>query len=333
MPRWDHSLTIDGITFYRDHRNEQLFHYPPAPLDLYRDRNGVPGISISIVNYQGTSSRGDSGRKIERGILSIRLAAQKGYVASVLNAERKLRQQYGSITVRPIVPETSHLSFTLEEMLGDGGLNLDATFARLEDEDDQDGNSSSYWGPAPTATLSLSPEDAIIVKDALRDANLFASITFDFQSTGIEPSAEDGRLAEDARTVQSDSIPLYVDDQYWEDVYSYVDLNELAPPDYPLLSVICFDFAWGRDDLELKVVDIRAKSPGVGWVYAQAAFSISEPEVSSAEIRFRHAVEMDQPPEYRISEISIEGDEFRSEWRVAASWEWLDVSELQEPSS
>ncbi|GIJ57320.1 hypothetical protein [Virgisporangium aurantiacum] len=179
------TVTIDGITCFPDDADRSQYWYLPAPVQLARDRNGRP--RLTLIQYVGAADNAlDDG-----GFLVFEVDCKLER-----DVERRLRTRLraiagGDVRLSPVQFDEGTVRCMAFDLDGPGGtVAPDGTFRVVEKIS---GSTTPSLGGDNNAifTLKLSKEGAIIIRETLaQGGQVPVGALYDLKYTGLRPALD-----------------------------------------------------------------------------------------------------------------------------------------------
>jgi hypothetical protein len=338
--------TVAGLQIVRDHLNSSIRYYFPDDLRLGESVEGKPAVTVLETRYRGSAVNGDAGKELFSSLL--RLSVQVPQPSASALAE--VQKRFGARTeLRPLPLERITLAVIHLPINERGPTKVPHTLpAAFEDGADSNVGNQTVWAERHE-TVRLDPQSAQLLADSWRHGRLLLSIGYTIDGAGIAPEAPLAKLegapevlAELKRlTTSSDpsakaisektpvlvktgAIGVSIDSARWPDTWKRYDLNEGAPPGYPLLEARCYDFSNPEaTPLYEKHLVIEADSVAGPKVTSVIRFQRDNPNISAQLVRFRVGVRLDRPYRYQVEAISEDGMSSKSPWNTNSMWSQL----------
>ncbi|MBK8503363.1 MAG: hypothetical protein IPL46_14770 [Saprospiraceae bacterium] len=341
-------LRLYGVDVYRDHSQKNLYYYSPSEIKLQTSSTGAPSIVLLQMRYTGTFLYSDKDFKGFHNILQLSVV-----LSSLPTSTYDLiRKNLGfNVDLRPLPIKKFHSELIIP--VGDMSL-ANEKYRKIimggVEASGETNSANSFWQER-TFTLQLDNNDAQLLWDQLESGKLGLSFSYAFYAEAIpgtvgemletgpkKPiSAED--LPDDAvfddrlntYLINGNAFPIHVGREYLSDCLKRVDINEELPPAYASFEVRCYDFADDlRPDLFKKIVEIKAFAAAKEYISTKAEFNRNSRDISGKSVRFSYAIRLDQPLEYRIIEVNVNGEMDVSPWIEKKDWsEVIDITTPQ----
>ncbi|UCC84273.1 MAG: hypothetical protein JSW46_04915 [Gemmatimonadota bacterium] len=355
---------VGSLIVFPDDRRPDLFYYRPGDLHVVADDSGRPDFQFLEMRYTGTATAGDQGLQHFRSVLSFRVRMAQPAPSEIRAAREALAPRGGTVELRPLPIRRLE---AIVVYAAPGGSPHDETAPRGEvlppgnfEATDQRGRSSSgaYWTER-VYTIRLEPAAAQLFRLAFERDWLVLSVGYAFFADGVPPEQtlaelsgspelveafgerlrSDDTEGEDAQgrghLVHAGTFPVRIDAERWPDLLKRIDLNEQAPPGYPILEVYCYDFRDAiRPDLAARRVELEADGVGGRPVAVVLHFTRANPDLYMQRVRFPFAVRLDRSYDYRVTDILTDGQVVEGLWQER--WQWaaiLDVTTGVNPDS
>lgn len=338
-------LRYEQHTIYPDFKNENLYYYSPADLQLATESDGKPRFQLLQMRYTGTAVTGDQGEVRFMNLVQFTVNLPELDRQTLIAIKKQVNDPKASFRPLPIQ--------NMEGFLVSGAGQSDGKYRRIgrAGSFQSIGSSSessrySFWTER-TFTLRLENHEAQLLWNQVEEGNLSVSFGYAFFAKMLAPYEAVGKISgeggavenanqdlqetlEHARpdtvpvlqTVKSNAFPIYINTSQWPDATRQLDINQGIPPGYAMLEVRCYDFADQlRPDLAIKSIEIEATSVnGRPINLPQQRFMQSQPDIVALPIQFPYAVKMDQPYRYRVTEYSLAGKKMVREWKTRDNW-------------
>lgn len=338
---------LHGWDIYQDHQNKQLFYYSPAEIVLKKESSGQPVFTLLQMRYTGTHLYNDKDFKGFLNLLYLSVEmTQPG--ADIFG---KIKQSLGGrVELRPM--PVRQFNGELIIPLGDAAA-ANEKYRKVSaggvDASGGGGPGTVFWKER-SYTMRLENAEAQLLWDQVATGKLAISFSYAFYAEAIPGAVGQAKysgkedFAEEMETgmpegavfdstlntylVKANTFPIYIDVNQWPACLKKVDVNEELPPAYAAFEVRCYDFSDGlRPDLFKKIVEIKAFGAAKEYITLKTDFSRNKPDLSSQTARFQYAVRLDQPLEYRVTEINVTGEKTTTQWMQKKSWtEVIDVT-------
>lgn len=341
--------TANGMRFYGDHQQAQVYYYLPGELAIARVADGRPDLSFILMRYDGALHESMPVRF--RNILTMRLLLKPLNADSLQEARRELEQQAGRVLLKPL-PISQVEGMVVFTPVGQPDSARIVQKGELAVESNAGYSTSGTYWQERYFTLFPDNYSAMLLKEAFYKDLTAISFAYAFYSKGITEKKElDGQgssgldslfgeaLSGDTAAstdstalrelvVKSDAFAIRIDTAHYPDLVRQIDINESMPPGYAILNVRNYDFANNlRTDLYEKKVELQATGAGGSMVNAAISFLSKDKDITSINMRFKYAVRSDQPYRYRVRELLNDGRETVSDWKTISIWaSMLDVT-------
>lgn len=343
QPNLSLKQVIHEIEIYPDYHDSTIFYYAPPPLLLKKTSAGVPEFSFTKVRYTANENEGTS-RDLDFGDISFNIFIPSiphktlAAVEKTISAEKEihlLQIPISKIEIHLIsailnsgkqeVQVESFLSKNHTEVTVAGYYNFAKTLDRVQTQLlwnvlEQNGQpfyiSYSYFSECfypkniPTITIT---GDTLEVLD-------------------IQKAVSTDSMNLQNHRILSNTVEIKVDAKKHPTLINEVDLfsDGLWIP-YPLLEVMCFDFANNlREDLYKKIIRIKAPTFLTAYkstVDIEIVFKSTEPDNFRRKVKFEEPVRMDLPFQYQVEEISMDGrSKIVTPWQNQKKWTFLDIT-------
>ncbi len=338
---------LHGCDIYQDHHNKKLFYYSPPEIVLKKENGGQPVFTLLQMRYTGTHLYSDKDFKGFLNLLYLSVEmAQPG--ADVFG---KIKQSLGGkVELRPM--PVRQFNGELIIPLGDAAA-ANEKYRKVSaggvDAGSGSGSGNVFWQER-SYTMRLENAEAQLLWDQVATGKLGISFSYAFYAEAIpgtvgqakyegqadfveemESGMPEGAVFDSTLNtylVKANTFPIYIDVNQWPACLKKVDINEELPPAYASFEVRCYDFSDGlRPDLFKKIVEIKAFGAAKEYITVKTDFSRNKSDLSSQTARFQYAVRLDQPLEYRVTEINVNGEKTTTQWMQKKSWaEVIDVT-------
>jgi hypothetical protein len=319
-------------------------------LKLVTDKDGKPDFKFIQMRYAGTRATDDQGVFNLKSLLAFRVANHKPSRQKIDSIKQVIKLEGTSIkSLKPIA--ISNLKAELIHAADTN--NIDSLSTKYNDgffESTDKKSTSTNWTERDFI-LRLNNTDAQIFWEGFQTNQPTISVNYTYSSkmftsksesylasgsTDLSKELEEKYKENDSipdqnileMVVNSGSIAIEIDTEKWPDLIKQIDINERTPAGYPVLDVYCYDFnSELNHDLYAKRIEIKAVGVNNSAVEFKYTFKNSEPDVYAKNIKFKYAIKLDQPYQYRVTKIYLDGLYQRSEWTTKASWsEILDIT-------
>lgn len=358
QPDLNNAREANGISFFKDLQQQNLYYYLPGHLELGQSEEGKPDISFILMRYAGSSTTSDADLAPRfRNILTLRLLMKEIGADSLAKARRLLQSQVGNVRLNPM-PLSQ-----VEAMVVFTPIGMPDT-ARVVQRGEMATESAAGYTTSATFwreryfTLFLDNHSAGLLLEAFNKNLTAISFTYAFYTRGatekrvldisgygrLDSTLQQqfkGLVADNADTtlreciVKSDAFPIQIDTARYPDLIRKIDINDAVPPGYAVINVRNYDFANNlRTDLYEKTVELEATGAGGDPVNLSVRFNIKNRDVTSTNFRFRYAVRLDKPYRYRVRDLLKDGRELVTDWKIMTAWSFLlDVTTRPESPS
>ena len=338
---------IEGYEIYQDHHNKRLFYYSPPEIALKTDNNGMPAFTLLQMRYTGTHLYSDKDFKGFLNLLQLTVDMAPvtpeafGKIKTALGRGAELKpmpvRQFNAELIIPL--GDSDAANEKYRKVSAGGV----------DAAGETGSGNVFWRER-TFTMRLENYEAQLLWDQVETGKLGISFSYAFYADAIpgqvgkakysgagdfakemEEGMPEGAVFDSTLNtylVKANTFPIYIDPARCPECLKKVDINEEMPPAYASFEVRCYDFSDGlRPDLFKKIVEIKAFGAAKEYISVKTDFSRNKPDLSSQVARFKYAIRLDHPLEYRVTEINVNGEKTVSQWMPRQSWsEVIDVT-------
>ncbi|WEK35048.1 MAG: hypothetical protein P0Y53_21375 [Candidatus Pseudobacter hemicellulosilyticus] len=358
QPDLTHTIrTANGLRFYTDRQQSQVYYYLPGDLVLGRRANGQPDLNFVLMRYDGALHESIGLRF--RNILTMRLLLKPISADSLLAARRELEQQSGQVLLKPL-PISQVEGLVVFTPIGQPDSARQVQKGELAVESDGGYSTAGTFWQERYFTLFLDINSAMLLREAFTKDLTAISFAWAFHckgyterrmlraegSSGLDSlfgdsftEAVDTSAATDSASirevvVKSDAFRLSVDTSRLSEHIRLINIDGDLPAGYALLNIRNYDFANNlRTDLYEKKVELQATGAGGNPVSAAVSFLAKDKDVTSINMRFRYAVRPDQPYRYRVRELLKDGREWVSDWQTISIWSsMLDVTTRPAPA-
>ena len=346
-PDFSRTVQLGELELYPDHERPKRFYYAPRDLELSVDTEGRPEFDLVRMSFSGSSVSGDANEIRHSGRLTFRIRMTPLPQGALL-AARKAAGAGSKILPLPLRRVESVLHYG---RLEGGGEAQSLGSGKLQ----ADGGSKAGAGRIfdRVVTLQLNATEAEALSEAFRSGSTVMSLGYAYLADGVENDAAvveiqgDDRMVEElealiaegeaeargtTRLVHSGTASVSVDLERWPDLLRDVVIDSNVPPGFPMLQVLCFDFANDlRPDLILKRVEIEVPGIGNGTVKQEVKFRKKHSDVTSASVNFKFAVRLDRAFRYRVTDYLISGSVLPGDWHERSDFvSPLDVTSIVE---
>lgn len=351
QPDFSTKQVIEGTIIYRDFQNKDLFYYAPGKLRLVEDAGQKPAFKFLQMRYTGTKATADQGARRFNSLLKFKVSFE--------NATPEMLKSF----MKYLPVRNEDIEF---RMLPLHKIEAILVYASIDHKESRNHVlTGGFFGESAEAsgdlwqeriyTLRLDPHSAQAFEQAFESGRSLLSVGYAYYAYGVNNNpaeldlqGDEGLVSEmkqrfsqmadtiagdsevSARLVLADAFQIIIDTQKYPDLIEKVDINENIPPDYAAVDVYCYDFNNQlRPDLHAKKIEIKAEGVGNQQVVTKVIFRERDADIYAHNIRFKHSVRMDFPLQYRIIEITKEGNINVFPWKKQKSWsEVLDVTSL-----
>ena len=339
---------INHMVLYQDYLKKDQFYYVPFGMKLMTNSEGKPQFKFIQMRYTGTRAYGDQGDTRFRSLLSFSVVQKKPTNKELDEVRDSLRlkglyaKSLQPIPVSNIKATLVHAADiatvdSLKHMVSGGYFESHTSASQSIDWKERDFTmrlnnhdaqlfSESFKGNQPTLSVNYSYSSKLT---NLKSEEFTVTGDKDFvEAMGTFVTDQDSILQLQEVIVKSDALPITIDIKKWPDLIKMIDINSQIPSDYAALDVYCYDFNNGiRDDLFAKRIEIKAVGVGGNDVTHTSTFNTKHPDEYAKSIQFIYAVKLNEPYQYRISEIYKDGNFKRHSWIIADSWhQILDIT-------
>lgn len=348
QPDLSSKKTVNGIVFFQDFRKENTYYLMPPKLQLIKESDGKPRLTLINSRYTGSSVYGDVGEKKFRNILQFGITMESMDLEAIKSLKNQLGGNHVNLLMMPIKNlETTVLmpAATAQKTAQKLGRNGSFT-ASTNDE-----NTFGFWKER-TYSIHLENQDAELVSSLMQDGKLFLSFNYAIISEVIKGTKVVKKVINPRQVFQSvqsevveiikidsvvtslpmraDAFSINVDTQKWN-LIRKIDINENVPPAYSVLEARCYDFTNQlRPDLAVKILEIEATGLNNNPVSLPSIkFLSSQPSTNTISASFPFAVKLTKPLRYKITEYKKDGE------KVAFGWvskdNWVEVIDITTP--
>lgn len=332
---------IGDLTVFPDVQDRSVFYYVPGPIRM-EERNGMPMFDFLQTRYTGSALRGDQGdfRIFSQVTLSVKTKPIDEDVLRAAAIHLGWRGRTAELRPVPLSRLEADLVYALPGADSPSSIAGDSV---------EVASSNARWYDQ-TFTIRLNDVGSMALWQSLQDGRAIMSFAYAYVAAGVDrpfeqvetggnvsasewradslapPMPESGSID---RVVYADAFNIELDPELHPEHFTRVDLNgDRVPPGYAAIAVRCYDFKDGlRDDLWEKILEIEAESVSGRPSRISMHFSIDDVRIYKHSARFPYAVRLDRPYRYRVTEITLDGDELVGPWVERDSWvEPLDVT-------
>jgi hypothetical protein len=320
-------IMIGDVRIYADHFRDDVYYLSPMPVRLAMTDEGRPDISLALTYYTGSQVRADADRDDVRWALRIGLQRARRSPGEYDRLRESLSTDQGRpVTLRNLtlrqVPVT--VVYAPVDTPAD---RFELAPGRLE-ESTGDG---TYW-TRRTINLALERNDGALLRAALENQGAIMSVAWTYVADGVvrdesvsleQPDRSDSpKWVNSREIIDSDAIRVEVDTEDFPEVLRIVDLDSMAPPGYPGLSIVCTDFLEDRNDWRYEETEVIVEAEGVTGtpVRAFARFPGDDPEISLRRVAFKYAVRVDRPFRFQIRAFDKDGEQHETDWVEVQQW-------------
>ena len=329
-PTLDDPVRIGDVVVYPDNGAPEIFYLHPAPLVIASDKKGQPDIHLSLTYYVGSRSNSDENRDDVSWRLSVGLERLYHSAATRRAIVERLKARFdGNIVLRnlPVKRIPVQIIYVPADT-PDQVFELDSVHVA---ESDSKGIAGSSW-TSRTLNMPLERVDGNNFRAAVENDGAVMSLSYQFVSEGVvrhvDPEAEPN-MSDNApiwKTVNKvygdDALRVELDTGRYPDFLRVVDLDSLAPPGYPGITVICSDYLQEPEDIRFEETEVIFEAEGVTGnpIRVISRFPLDDPDVSLQQVGFKFAVRVDRPFRYQVRAYGIDGQEFTSDWTTVSGW-------------
>lgn len=334
------------LTVYPDTSRADRFYYPPGDLRIAPTPDGLPDMHLLQVRYTGSFATGDRGVFGVRSLLSFRIEMVEHEPAQMQGARNALAAHLGRrADLRPLPITRLETMLVYTPAAEEPGPSTALTGGRFEAQDDAGRSSATAYWRERTWVLRLDDASAQVMAEALERGQVAVSLGYAFYARGVTAGSDPGEVtgcpelaqwlnsmagapqAQDGETkavdclVKAGAVAVTMDAHERPQLVRQVDINESAPPGYPVLDVRCYDFRDAlRAELQEKQVEVVAQGVGGSPVSVLLVFDRSQPDLYARTVRFRLPVRLDMPYRFRVTQIKRDGSVDVGEWQERESW-------------
>jgi hypothetical protein len=333
-PDLNQARTVGGMVLLGDSVAPDLFHVLPTGVSHRIAADGGPALSFAVSRYVGTRLNNDQGQSEIASTL--RLGVE---VSLPTDAQYALaRAELGSdVMLRPLALQR------IDAMILTGLNPLPALSAHTE--------APAGWN-SRDLVLRYAPEESEVLASVLSNGQAGVSLVWTFYAdvvasvdgTGVVTMSNTGstddaigldpqELAdlmgavladlpadETTRPVAAGALNLQITPEQRAGRLIRYDINEVLPPDYPMLTVLCFAF----QDPQVAIIErmIEVEATGVLGLTTRETlyFSADRPDQTALLVRFSYAVDLEHPYRWRVIDHLNTGEERSSPWQQEPQW-------------
>jgi len=332
---------------YQDQSNKQLYYYSPPDVVLKKDDNGSPAFKLLQMRYTGTHLYSDKDFKGFLNILQLTIILEPLTTAAYDQIKQSLSK---NAVLKPLPIKQFHGELIIP--LGDAAA-ANEKYRKVSMGGVESGGESSsgntFWSER-TFTLQLENYEAQLLWDQVETGKLGVSFSYSFYADAmpgmigdVQTSGTDKKFTEDMKDIPEEAVfdekvntylvkantfPIHIDVAQFPGCLKKIDINEELPPAYASFEVRCYDFSDNlRPDLFKKIVEIKAFGAAKEYITIKADFNRNKADINSLNARFPYAIRLDQPLEYRVVEINVNGEISTTPWIRRENWsEVIDVT-------
>lgn len=339
---------VAGWKVFNDYKSQSKRYVSPGRLKMGLDSAGSTDLNFVQMVYVGTAAAGDQGTFRSRSILSFRVEMQRPTPTDLEAIRQKIYADEGKwVTLQVLSLRGVDAKFNFvaapdrPDSLPQPPTTLEGQGA-LE-QDNSATPAASLW---VSRTYTLVPDDASsqLLWEALKTKAIIMSVSYSVQGDAVtEMDKVEAKTNSDipvgelvkkpdpkpkVMDVASDTIPIMIDPVKDAAKLKRVDINQSVPANYAAMRIFCVDFNNQlRPDLALKIVEIRAVGVNGRNLDTSVTFNSKDADVTSASLKFKFAVNLKKPYQYRIREVALDGSTKVSGWIQGKEWgQILDVT-------
>jgi hypothetical protein len=347
QPVLSSKINVHGFEVYQDHVQKNVFYYSPPEVRLKTNSSGDPAFLLLEMRYTGTHLYSDQDAKGFHNLFQMTVVldpvSSEAYdlIRQTIGMTKELRplpirRFFGELIIPLGDAAAANEKYRKVSM---GGVEASGAVTA--------GN--SFWQER-TFTMQLDNYEAQLLWDQVESGKLGVSFSYSFYAEAIPGqigkvdaigSSED--ITEDLEDVPDEAVfddrintylikantfAITIPSAALPNCLKRVDVNEELPPAYASFEVRCYDFSDDlRPDLFKKIVEIKAFAAAKEFITIKADFSRNARDIHSITSRFPYAIRLDQPMEYRVIEINVNGEKTTSPWIRRDNWsEVIDVT-------
>lgn len=311
---------VGSLTIYADHAKPNLYYYAPGKLQMKIGADGAPDVTFLILRYTGNAASGNSGTINFHSYLSFHVGWED-QSAKIKTALGQLQVRNKTAQLLPL-PIRKSLSSVIAMAL-EGGLLRTISGGSFVEEGKPEEAGNFTEKSVLLCPDSLSSEAFWDIMQAGRSP---IALNCELKAEVFEqPPSKSGLHGEVSKpvliTVATDSVSIALDPKKHPSRFIRGDLGESAPKDYPVMQILCFDFANNnRPNLFSKSIEIEATGVTGKILRRVVRFRASNPAASVAIFRFDAAVSLKKPYRYRILTVDEKGNSVEGKWQTGKPW-------------
>lgn len=333
-PALRESFNVFGVRVYPDHEHNHIYYLYPADVQIARSQGGIPEIKLTLTYYTGSQVRDDAERDDVSWALSVVLEREKRPDDLLRRVKEHLSgRSQRAIVVRGLPVRRIPISIDYSPIDSPADI-FELGQPRVEQSDTgsdapPSSSDSTYWSRR-IVNIPLERADGAILRAALEAGGATMSLSYSFVSDGYvrktidlpEAGRADGVWEFHTEAVGSNSIRVEANPDDIPGIVSVVDLDALAPPGYPGLTIICTDYLTDQSDWLFDETEVRLQAESVSGkpIRTTLRFPPADPEVSLQRASFNYAVRVDKPFQYQVRAFGTDGKKYESDWTDVAHW-------------
>lgn len=346
LPDLTKAIAVDNARVLGDHESSNTYYLVPKGLRIFKQVDGGPHLSLSLLQYVGSNAREDNGRFDIYSTFRIRIGLERHTSEERSVIQARLRQQLNrAVTLRDL--PIDQLSANLVSSVG-GETTLSQS--RQFDEATSALTNlpvSSAWSERDLV-MSFEEDEAELLERLLKQKDAGLSLAYSIGSrvwrlaepelegdlpefdNSVSPtsSIEEDLLgqAEHApsasiEVIAADAIPIRVADEFLESRIKRYFLDGSLPASYPSLVVYYYDMRNGNaEGIFLRHVEIEAAGVSGGNTRYSAFFEAERPQDYAFTVRFPYAVNLREPYRWRASDVLQTGEMRLGPWTESDNW-------------
>jgi hypothetical protein len=333
-PDLNQARTVGGMVLLGDSVAPDLFHMLPLGVTQRTAADGGPELSFAVSRYVGTRLNDDQGQSeiastLRLGV-EIRLPTDAQYALA--------RAELGNDAVlQPLALQR------IDAVILTGLDPLPALSTHTE--------APAVWN-SRDIVLRYAPEQAETLAAVLNTGQAGVSLVWTFyadvvasvdgtgvvtmsgtantgDAIGLDPREladlmgavlADLPADETTRPVAAGALNLQITPAQRAARLIRYDINEVLPPDYPMLTVLCFAFQDTQTTIIERMIEVEATGVLGLTTRETVYFSADRPDQTALPVRFSYAVDLEHPYRWRVIDLLGTGEERASPWQQEPQW-------------
>lgn len=343
--------TLDAARIFRDATDPNIFYYAPTEIVLKTDTDGKPRFSFTRITHV-PSRAGDKEDWQQSSIIQFVVGPK--FLPTYQKVKSSIQNRICpscNIQLRPL-PLADMRAWLIYVPLED---NKDKMITPMEyyNHVGKTNKRGVIW-TSKTITIRPEPFSSQLLWDAFQKNRGLISVAYTINALGVNKSnsgallnpqdsilktleledliTPDSLSISESTLITAGAIQIGFDLNKWPELLKMISFTSELSPKYGLVDVYCYDFNNGfNTNLAGKIIEFEAKSPGRGTVRLQVEFWRNAPEIYAHNIKFDYAVRLDSPLNYRVTEITSDGDLNVGVWQQKDNWHGIiDITSQDE---